>query len=78
MKDVKWLLKNWGVYFLIMLMAVITGSFKWVKWSENKKEQSEVVWEPPVEIVNSDIAESNVEKAKRNQIYGFFHRRNIA
>ncbi len=63
-KDVKWLLKNWGVFFLIMLMAVITGSFKWVKWSENKKEQSEVVWEPPVEIVNSDIAESNVEKGK--------------
>lgn len=62
MKDVKWLLKNWGVFFLILLLAVITGSFMRVRWSENPKEVSEVVWEPPVEIVSNDIAEPSAEE----------------
>ena len=64
MKDVKWLLKNWGVFFLILLIAVIVGSFMRVRWSENQKEVSEVVWEPPVEIVSNDIAEPSAEEVE--------------
>ena len=63
-KDVKWLLKNWGVFFLILLIAVIVGSFMRVRWSENQKEVSEVVWEPPVEIVSNDIAEPSAEEVE--------------
>lgn len=59
MKDVKRPLKNWRVFILIMLMAVVTESFMWVKRSEDKKEKTEVLWEPLVEVVNSDIAETS-------------------
>ena len=62
MKDVKWLLKNWGVFLLILLIAVIAGSFMGVRWSESPKEVSEVVREPPVEIISNDIAETSAEE----------------
>ena len=62
MKDVKWLLKNWGVFLLILLIAVIAGSFMGVRWSESPKEVSEVVREPPVEIISNDIAETSEEE----------------
>ena len=64
MKDVKWLLKNWGVFLLILLIAVIAGSFMRVRWSESQKEISEVVWEPPVEIVSNDVTETGVEEGE--------------
>ena len=64
-KDVKWLLKNWGMFLLILLIVVITGSFMKVRWNESQKEVSEVVWEPPVEIVSNDIAETSEEEGER-------------
>lgn len=63
-KDVKWLLKNWGMFLLILLIAVIVGSFMRVRWSESPKEVSEVVWEPPVEIVSNDVIETGVEEGE--------------
>lgn len=62
MKDMEWLLKNWGVFLLLLLIAVIAGDFTRVKENEAKKEQSMAVWEPSVEIVNSDIAETSTEE----------------
>lgn len=62
MKDMEWLLKNWGVFLLLLLIAVIAGDFTRVKENEVKKEQSMAVWEPSVEIVNSDIAETSTEE----------------
>lgn len=61
-KDMEWLLKNWGVFLLLLLIAVIAGDFTRVKENEVKKEQSMAVWEPSVEIVNSDIAETSTEE----------------
>jgi len=36
-----------------------------VRWNESQKEVSEVVWEPPVEIVSNDIAETSEEEGER-------------
>ena len=35
-----------------------------VRWSESPKEVSEVVWEPPVEIVSNDVTETGVEEGE--------------
>lgn len=43
MKDMEWLLKNWGVFLLLLLIAVIAGDFTRVKENEVKKEQSMAV-----------------------------------
>ena len=35
-----------------------------VRWNESQKEVSEVVWEPPVEIVSNDVTETGVEEGE--------------
>lgn len=59
MKDVEWLLKNCGAFFLVLLIAIIAGSLMKVRRSESQKEVSEVVWEPPAEITGNDIVKTS-------------------
>ncbi len=58
-ENVKRLLKRWKIIFLILTLAVFTGVL-WGKCrNENRKEVSEEVWEPPVEISGIDVMEIN-------------------
>ena len=68
MEDVKWLLKKCGLPFLILLFAVIAGVICWGKLHTEERKVAEEVWEPPVEIENSEAtteadAETSTESA---------------
>lgn len=55
MEDVKWLLKKWGIFFLVLLAAVIVSSTLLERRSIKEKNAAEDVWEPPVEISSNKI-----------------------
>ena len=62
MEDVKWLLRKCGFPILIFLFVVIVGTVCWEKLKTEKPQNvAEEVWEPPVEIENSE--EVSVEEA---------------
>ncbi len=70
MEDVKWLLKKCGLPILILLFVVIAGVICWGKQHVEKQKMAEEVWEPPVEIENSEAeteeagnAETSTESA---------------
>lgn len=68
MEDVKWLLKKCGLPILILLFAVIAGVICWGKLHTEERKVAEEVWEPPVEIENSEAtteadAETSTESA---------------
>lgn len=50
MEDVKWLIRKWGILFLVLVIAIIAGGT--VIGRKDKKETGipEEVWEPPVEF----------------------------
>lgn len=68
MEDVKWLLKKCGLPILILLFAVIAGVICWGKLHTEERKVAEEVWEPPVEMENSEAtteadAETSIESA---------------
>ena len=68
MEDVKWLLKKCGLPFLILLFSVIAGVICWGKLHTEERKVAEEVWEPLVEIENSEAtteadAETSTESA---------------
>mgnify|MGYP007043994444 FL=1 len=68
MEDVKWLLKKCGLPILILLFAVIAGVICWGKLHTEERKVAEEVWEPPVEMENSEAtteadAETSTESA---------------
>ena len=68
MEDVKWLLRKFGLPILLLLFLVIAGVFCWGKLHAEKQKVAEEVWEPPVEMENSEAAteadtETSVESA---------------
>ena len=66
MEDVKWLLKKCGLPFLILLFAVIAGVICWGKLHTEERKVAEEVWEPPVEIENSEATtEADAETSGR-------------
>lgn len=67
MEDVKWLIKKWGIFFLILLLSVIMGSFAVGHWSREKQKESEEVWEPSIEIFSEFTA---VEADSSGEIQG--------
>lgn len=48
MEDVKWLIKKYGFFIVLMVIIVITGSI--VLGKRGSEKNAEEVWEPPVEI----------------------------
>ena len=64
MEDVKWLLRRCGLLILLLLILVIVGVFCWRKMHAEKQKVVEEVWEPPVEIENSDAETEEVENTE--------------
>ena len=68
MDDVKWLLRRCGLPILLLLIFVIAGVFCWGKLHTEERKVAEEVWEPLVEIENSEAtteadAETSTESA---------------
>ena len=54
MEYVNWLLKKWGFPILMLLIAVIAGVLCCGKHHTEEQKAAEEVWEPPVEIKDSE------------------------
>ena len=64
MEDVKWFLKKWGVFFLIVFVAVIAGSIAVGHRNGKQKDISEVIWEPTAEITGNPVMEKGLEESQ--------------
>ena len=64
MEDVKWLLRKCGLLILLLLIFVIVGVICWRKMHEEEQKVAEEVWEPPVEIENSEAETEEAENAE--------------
>ena len=64
MEDVKWLLRRCGLPILLLLIFVIAGVFCWEKLHAEKQKVAEEVWEPPIEIENSEAETEEAENAE--------------
>ena len=73
MEDVKWLLKRCGFPILILLIVVIAGVICWGRLHTGKKKVAEEVWEPPVEIEDSETVteEENDTETSTDSAYWF-------
>ena len=73
MEDVKWLLEKWGLPILILLVTVIAGIICWGKLHTEEKKVAEEVWEPPVEIEDSETVteEENDTETSIDSAYWF-------
>ena len=68
MEDVKWLIKKYGFFIVLMVILVIIGSI--VLGKRGSEKNAEEVWEPPVEI-NIDynpVSSGNEEEILSNNI----------
>ena len=64
MEDVKWLLRKCGLLILLLLIFGIFGVICWGKMHEEDQKVAEEVWEPPVEIENSEAETEEAENAE--------------
>lgn len=73
MEDVKWLLKRCGFLILILLIVVIAGMICWGRLHTEEKRVAEEVWEPPVEIEDSETVteEENDTETSIDSAYWF-------
>ena len=62
MEDIKWFIKKWGVVFLLLLICMPICVVVLDNRKEQKKEAAEEVWEPPVEIPDSEAKSEDVEE----------------
>lgn len=58
----KRLLRKWGTFFLILFMTVIIGTISLGHRNGKQEDVLEEIWEPPVEILNSNVVEESVEE----------------
>lgn len=54
MEDVKWLLRKCGIPILLLMFFVMAGVICWGKLHTEEQKVVEEVWEPPVQIENSE------------------------
>ena len=73
MEDVKWLLRRCGFLILILLIVVIAGMICWGRLHTEEKKVAEEVWEPPVEIEDSETVteEENDTETSIDSAYWF-------
>ena len=68
MEDVKWLIKKYGFFIVLMVILVIIGSI--VLGKRGSEKNAEAVWEPPVEINidHSPVSSGGEEEILSNNI----------
>ena len=68
MEDVKWLIKKYGFFIVLMVILVIIGSI--VLGKRGSEKNAEEVWEPPVEINidHSPVSSGSEEEILSNNI----------
>ena len=68
MEDVKWLIKKYGFFIVLMVILVIIGSI--VLGKRGSEKNAEEVWEPPVEINidHSPVSSGGEEEILSNNI----------
>ena len=68
MEDVKWLIKKYGFFIVLMVIIVIIGSI--VLGKRSSERNAEEVWEPPVEINidHSPVSSGGEEEILSNNI----------
>ena len=73
MEDIKWLLKRCGFPILILLIVAIVGMICWGRMHTEEKKVTEEVWEPPVEIENSEVGTEEAKGAETSteSVYWF-------
>ena len=71
MEDVKWLLRRCGLPILLLLIFVIAGVVCWGELHTEKQKVAEEVWEPPVEIENSEAEEAENAETSTESAYWF-------
>ena len=74
MEDVKWMFRKCGFPILIFLFVVIVGTVCWEKLKTEKPQSvAEEVWEPPVEIENSEevSVEGTDTESSMESVYWF-------
>lgn len=64
MEDLKWLLRRCRLPILLFLILVIAGMLCWGKMHPEKQKVAEEVWEPPVEIENSNAETEETENTE--------------
>ena len=71
MEDVKWLLRKCGLLMLLLLIFVIVGAICWGKMHEEEQKVAEEVWEPPVEMENSEATTKADTETSTESAYWF-------
>ena len=71
MEDVKWLLRKCGLLMLLLLIFVIVGVICWGKMHEEEQKVAEEVWEPPVEMENSEATTKADTETSTESAYWF-------
>ena len=64
MEDVKWLLRKYGIPILLLIFCVTTGVICWEKLHTGEQQVAEEIWEPPVEIENSEAETEEAENTE--------------
>ena len=57
MEDVKWLIKKYGFFIVLMVIIVITGNI--VLGKRGSEKNAEEVWEPPVIIESREAVKED-------------------
>lgn len=63
MEDVKWLIRKWGVLFLVLVMAIIAGGTVIGRRTEKETGIPEEVWELSIEFSNNGLEAAEEAKA---------------
>ena len=71
MEDVRWLLRRFGLPILLLLIFVIVGVICCGKIHEEEQKGAEEVWEPPIEMENSEAATEADVDASTESAYWF-------
>ena len=71
MEDERWLLRRFGLPILLLLIFVIVGVICCGKIHEEEQKGAEEVWEPPIEMENSEAATEADVDASTESAYWF-------
>lgn len=73
MEDVKWLVRKFGLFFVVLLVTMIAGIIFWGKMCGIHKNMVEEVWEPPVKIQSIKVIddEDSTTEVSEESAYWF-------